>query len=178
MRRAYVIALATTLGSAPALHAQAAAPAENPRENQLKMLEHQRKFLLAMADSMPERLYRDKATPAQRDFAQQIHHAASAAAFIPVMVMKAPKPNLPDSAGAVSGKAGLKRYVNAAYDQSAAFLKSQSAADRAREVDLFGQKMPGWQVWDEIELHTIWTAGQAVANFRKNGMAPPAFTFF
>ena len=38
--------------------------------------------------------------------------------------------------------------------------------------------MPGWQVWDEIHTHTVWTAGQVVANFRKNGMAPPAFTFF
>ncbi|MGH7527974.1 MAG: hypothetical protein ACREMX_14870 [Gemmatimonadales bacterium] len=45
-------------------------------------------------------------------------------------------------------------------------------------VDLFGMSMPAAQVWDEIYTHSIWTAGQIVANFRKNGMAPPAFTFF
>jgi hypothetical protein len=38
--------------------------------------------------------------------------------------------------------------------------------------------MPAWQVWDEIHTHTVWTAGQVVANFRKHGMAPPSFTFF
>ena len=178
MRPVLPIALAAALTAAPMLHAQSTAPSEVPREYQLKQLEHQRKFLLAMADSMPERLYRDKATPAQRDFAQQIHHAASAVPFLLSMVVKGPKPNLPDSAASVSNKAGLKRYVNAAYDYAGGVLKSQTAADRAREVDLFGSKMPGWQVWDEIELHTIWTAGQVVANFRKNGMAPPAFTFF
>ena len=38
--------------------------------------------------------------------------------------------------------------------------------------------MPRWQLWDELNQHTIWTAGQVVANFRKNGMAPPSFLFF
>jgi hypothetical protein len=176
MRLDLVIAL-TTILAAPALQAQAT-PLENPRENQLRMLEHQRRFLLAMADSMPERLYRDKATPAQRDFAQQIHHAASAAAFISSTVMKGPPLSLPDTATGLISKAGLRRLVNAAYDYSAALLKAQTAEARARQADLFGQAMPTWQVWDEIELHTIWTAGQVVANFRKNGMAPPAFSFF
>ena len=60
----------------------------------------------------------------------------------------------------------------------AAHLKAQSAAARTETVDLFGQKMPAWQVWDEIYTHTVWTAGSIVANFRKNGMAPPEFTFF
>ena len=69
-----------------ALHVFVAAGAQSsgtPRDVQLKMLEHQRKVLLQMVDSMPERLYRDKVTPVQRDFAQQIHHAAGSAAFIP-----------------------------------------------------------------------------------------------
>ena len=30
----------------------------------------------------------------------------------------------------------------------------------------------------EVRGHALWTAGQAVANFRKHGMAPPAFTLF
>lgn len=177
MRLPTLIALATVLAAAPVLEAQSSG-GENPRESQLRALEHQRKLLLAMADSMPERLYRDKVTPGQRDFAQQIHHAASAAPFIASTTMKGPKPNLPDTASTFSNRAGLKRYVNAAFDYSANLLKSQPAEARAKTVDLFGQSMPAWQVWDEIQLHTIWTAGQVVANFRKNGMAPPEFTFF
>ncbi len=176
MRLSTLIAL-TTILAAPTLQAQTSA-GENPRESQLRALEHQRKLLLAMADSMPERLYRDKATPAQRDFAQQVHHAASAAAFISSTTMKGPKPTLPDTATAFNSRAGLKRYVNAAFDYSAGLLKSQTAEARTKTADLFGQSMPAWQVWDEIQLHTIWTAGQMVANFRKNGMAPPEFTFF
>ena len=153
-------------------------PAETPRALQTRMLEHSRKMLLAMADSMPERLYRDKATPAQRDFAQQIHHAAGAMNYIVTTTMNAPKVPLPDTASALNSRAGLKAYINGAFDHAAGVLKSQTAQSRSETANLFGQNMPRAQIWDEIYTHTVWTAGQVVANFRKNGMAPPAFTFF
>jgi len=165
-----------SLLTAPALLGQTAG--ENPRESQLRMLENQRKLLLSMADSMPERLYRDKATPGQRDFAQQIHHAASAAVFIGNGAMGGTRPTLPDTATTFNTREGLKRYINGAYDHLAGLLQNQTAASRTEMYTLFGQQMPKWQVWDEIHTHTVWTAGQVVANFRKNGMAPPPFTFF
>lgn len=36
------------------------------------MLEYQRDVLVAMVDSMPERLFTDAATPGQRNFGQQV----------------------------------------------------------------------------------------------------------
>ena len=68
---------------------------ESYREVQLRMLETQRSLLIAMADSMPENLYRDKVTPIQRDFAQQIHHSAGALAFIATRYFGAEMPALP-----------------------------------------------------------------------------------
>jgi hypothetical protein len=147
------------------------------REAQLTMLTYQRKALLAMVDSMPERLYRDKATPAQRDFAQQIQHAAGSAAYI-ASTMSGPPMKLPDTTTAFASRVGLESYVNAAFDYAGRIFSGQSAAVRAAPGKLFGRAMPTWQIWDEIYTHTVWTAGQIVANFRKNGMAPPAFTFF
>ena len=164
------------LVSASSLAAQSTG--ENPRESQLRMLENQRKLLLSMADSMPERLYRDRATPGQRDFAQQVHHAASAAVFIGTGATGGTRPTLPDTATTFNTREGLTRYINGAYDHLAGLLRNQTAASRAEMYTLFGQQMPRWQVWDEIHTHTVWTAGQVVANFRKNGMAPPPFTFF
>jgi hypothetical protein len=160
------------------LTAPALAQSENSRESQAKMIEYQKKVLVAMVDSMPERLFRDKATPEQRDFAQQIAHAAGAAGYIVGNVLKGPKAPPADTATTLNSRAALRRYVIAAFDNGAAHLKAQNAAARAETVDLFGSKMPAWQVWDEIYTHTVWTAGQVVANFRKNGMAPPAFSFF
>jgi hypothetical protein len=163
------------------LHFSVAAGAQSagtPRDVQLKMLEHQRKVLLQMVDSMPERLYRDKVTPTQRDFAGQIHHAAGAVAQISRATMNGPALSLPDSGIAFNTRAGLRSYVTAAYDYASNLFKNQTDGARAEVADLFGQKMPRWQIWDELHMHTVWTAGQIVANFRKHNMAPPAFTFF
>ena len=149
-----------------------------PREVQLRMLEHQRKVLLQMVDSMPERLYRDKVTPAQRDFAGQIHHAAGAVASIARATMNGPDAVMPDTGAAFNSRAGLRSFVTTAYDYAANLLTSQTDASRSETANLFGQQMPRWQIWDELHMHTVWTAGQVVANFRKHNMAPPAFTFF
>lgn len=152
---------------------------ESYRQVQVKALELQRTMLLAMADSMPESLYHDKVTPIQRDFSQQIEHAAGSVVFIVTRFLGAPRPaNSDTSKSYLNSRAGLRGYVNGVYDWAETTLKNQSAADRAKTVNLFGKSMPGWQVWDEIHQHTFWTAGQVVANFRKNGMAPPGFGFF
>ena len=174
--RSAALFLIGALAAASALSAQAA-PAMSRRDYQVKMLEHQRAFLLKMADSMPERLYRDKATPAQRDFAQQVEHATGAVTGIVSRVLGATPPaTRPDTAVSLNTRAGLRGYINSTYDWAGAALMNQR--DRAKQVDLFGHKMPAWQVWDEIHQHTVWTAGQLVANFRKHGMAPPGFAFF
>ncbi|MDH3496445.1 MAG: DinB family protein [Gemmatimonadota bacterium] len=163
---------------APGAGAQQAAMPDAYRQTQMKMLALQRSMLLAMADSMPEALYRDKATPEQRDFAQQLQHCALAMAFLGVRYMGGERPALPDTAVALNSRAGLKQYINATFDYAAERLKTQSAESRAEAVEFFGQTIPRWQVWDELHQHTIWTAGQVVANFRKHGMAPPGFGFF
>ena len=151
------------------------------KQTQLAALKEQRRLLLAFADSMPERLYRDKATPAQRTFAEQVQHVAGAAAMIAGRYTTATaKPwSFADTAAANGTRAGLKAYVNSAYDFAEAQLAAQTPAERAQVFNVFNFKpMAGWLVWDEIYSHSMWTAGQIVANFRKNGMAPPGFGFF
>ena len=168
---------AAQMGQGGSSNSPAAMP-ESYRDVQLSALRLQRHLLIAMADSMPERLYRDKVTPIQRDFAQQVEHAATSVAFVINNVFHTPMPALGDTARYLNSRAGLTTMVNAAYDWAESTLRSQSAADRARMVDLFGKQMPAWQVWDELHQHAFWTGGQIVANFRKNGMAPPGFGFF
>ena len=146
---------------------------------QARGLAMQRQLLLAMADSMPERLYGDKATPIQRDFAQQIRHAAGEAHRVAVFAMGVTgATELPDTTTALASRAGLKAYINAGYDHLDAWLGSQTEQTRNEVIDFFGVEVARWMVWDEISAYTVWTAGQVVANFRKNGMAPPAFHYF
>ena len=183
LRSALTTSFAATIlagGAATRALAQAAsAMPESYRAVQISALQLQRRTLLAMADSMPENLYRDKVTPIQRDFAQQIHHAAVPFAMFLPRFMGAPAvTGLPDTAAVFNTRAGLRAYINGVYDYAEGVLRNQSASDREAMVPFFGSQKPRWQVWDELHQHTFWTAGQVVANFRKHNMAPPGFGFF
>ena len=74
------------------------------RQVQLDALKLQRKTLLAMADSMPERLYQQHATPIQRTFGEQIMHASGSAALIAGMFSSSTRARapLPDSTAAAN----------------------------------------------------------------------------
>jgi hypothetical protein len=150
------------------------------RDIQVRAQETQRTLLLSMVDSMPERLFRVAAGIGQRDFAQQVHHAANANQFIvsryilgwDTLALR------PDTTRMFSSRMALREFVEASYAFSLRTLKDQPAEDRQATIWYFGQKMPKWMVWDELNQHTIWTAGQLVANFRAQGMAPPSFLYF
>lgn len=164
---------------APPIRQSFPMPAEY-REIQLRSQETQRSLLLSMVDSMPERFYRTAAAEGQRDFAEQIHHAANADQYIVAHYILG-WDSLPvgtDTATIFNSRAGLRSFVSAAYDFSIRTLKSQTMEDRQATIWYFGQKMPKWMVWDELNQHTIWTAGQIVGNFRAHGMAPPSFLYF
>ena len=149
------------------------------RTIQRRSVEMQRRTLLALADSMPERLYRDRLTPVQRDFAQQIGHAAGEAYRIGAVVMGLDQvPSLPDTSKAFASRAALDGYINFAFDQVGKWVDAQSDVERRQVIDFFGNHVARWMVWDEISGYTIWTAAQLVGNFRKNGIAPPAFSYF
>lgn len=150
------------------------------REIQLRAQETQRALLLSMVDSMPEVFYRSAAAEGQRDFAQQIHHAANADQYIVARYILGwdSLPVKSDTARIFNSREALRGFVAACYDFSLTVLREQSSADRQTLIWYFGQKMPKWMIWDELNQHTIWTAGQIVANFRSHGMAPPSFLYF
>jgi hypothetical protein len=177
-RTTAAVGLAAAALTAVPLTAHAQMP-ESYRQVQMSALQLQRRSLLAMADSMPERLYRDKVTPVQRDFAQQLQHcAAPFAMFLPRFMGAPAATGLPDTAAVLNTRAGMRAYINGVFDYAEGVLRTQTAADREVVVAFFGTQVPRWQVWDELHQHTFWTLGQVVANFRKHNMAPPGFGFF
>ena len=135
MRRV-LLPLVTVALAAP-LAAQQPPPVPMPesyRETQLRMLGLQRRVLLSMVDSMPEALYRDKVTPVQRDFAQQIHHAASAVAGL--------RPRTP--AGSSAGPTRTKSLRRTARRDSAwpAATKAASAAGACAMIASASPRLP------------------------------------
>jgi len=146
---------------------------------QAQALRGARRLLLAMTDSMPEQFYRDRATPPQRDFAQQVGFAAGEAYRVGAFAagIGSPPP-AGDTTVAFASRGGLRAYVSTIYDRLDDWLAKQSDGARNERIDFFGTDIPRWLAWDEIAGFTTWTEGQLVANFRKHGMAPPGYMFF
>ena len=153
------------------------------RSAQRGALEAQRRLLLAMADSMPEQLYRDRTDPYQSDFAQQLYHVISTNVSFTVAYSapppERPAPAEPDTAAVLNSRAALREYIISSYDWLIWVLDHQGRDVRNTALEFLGpRRMPRWQVWDELNQHALWTLGQVVGNFRKNGLSPPTFIAF
>ena len=173
----WIPVLALLAFGATGLAAQTAPVA--PRSVQQRQLEWQKNYIIAMAEAMPENLYSDKATPEQRSFAEQLMHAAGFAPMACGRFISGTEPSLPAAEAAATSRAALVAYVTAAYDFCLATAASQPDDEREEVVDFFGMmQIPRAETLDHVYLHTVWTLGQVVANFRKHGMAPPEFVFF
>lgn len=161
------------------LRAHQDAPVEvTPRKVQLRQLEWQRSVLLAMVDSMPEDLYRDKVTAEQRDFAQQLYHSVG----FPQLIchgIKEMDPPAVDTASVLNSAGAMKDFINEAFDFCEEAVGNWPEEDRVSLVTSgSGVSTPKAEFVDQAFLHTAYTLGQVVANFRKHGMAPPAFPYF
>lgn len=134
---------------------------------------------LSMVDSMPDRLLRYRPTPDVRDFAQQIDHVATSAAFlVSQFVVQRRTPALGDSTSYLNDKAGLRAVVNSAFDYCIDQLDSLSDNALLEPTRIFGNEVPKWRVFMMVHSHDVWTLGQTVPYFRLNGMPPPAFLAF
>lgn len=145
----------------------------------VESLEGDREMALSMVDSMPQPLLRFKPTPEVRDFAQQIDHVASSAAFlVSRFVLAGTAPVLGDSTSYLNDKTELRQAVNAAYDYCLQQLRELPDATLLEPTRIFGNEVPKWRVFMMVHSHDVWTLGQTVPYFRLNGMPPPAFGAF
>jgi hypothetical protein len=151
-----------------------------PKQTQIRQLEWQKVTLVAMADSMPEDLFRDEVTPEQRDFARQILHAAGFSNMVVARFFAETQLSPPDTASVLNSRAALTAFLTQAFDTSIETLENASEETRTSRQPFFGQgdPIPLAEFLDQAYLHAAFTIGQIVANFRKHGMAPPAFVFF
>lgn len=178
MRSMILLALMAT-GTMGMTALQTAPREVNPRDLQIRQLEWQQSFMLALADSMPENLYRDKATPEQRDFAHQLFHAAIYPQLICTRAILGETFTPPDTTAIYSDPDALKAFIRESIEGCKDVVRNQTDEDRAALVRGFeGDQVPKSELLDQVYLHSAFTLGQVVANFRKHGMAPPEYPFF
>lgn len=176
----WITIILVVTASAGGIGARQEAPVDvNPRSLQLRQLAWQKSVLLAMADSMPEHLYRDKVTPEQRDFAQQLLHSAGLPWWVCHTVRGLELPVV-DTAAVLNSAEALKGFVTETFEFCEEVVRNWSEEDRKAPDPLAGDGVvaPKAELLDQAYLHTAYTLGQVVANFRKHGMAPPGFPPF
>ncbi|MCH7874066.1 MAG: DinB family protein [Gemmatimonadetes bacterium] len=145
----------------------------------VESLEGDRDMALSILDSMPEHLLRFKPVPEVRDFAQQIDHVATSAAFLVArFVLEESPPELGDPTVYLNDKDGLRQVVDAAFNYCLTQLRTLPDTTLLQPTRIFGNEVPKWRVFMMIHSHDVWTLGQVVPYFRLNGMPPPAFAAF
>lgn len=148
------------------------------RDVQRTTLATQRDLLMRMIDSIPVAVLRRPVHVGRRDFSQQIHHAATSIADALAQVLRVQPPSWPDTTMTLSSKDGLRSTVELAFGFLDSVLTNQTLDERNAVVSFAGREVHRWQLFDEFNEHTLWTAGQIVGNFRDANLGPPAFKFF
>jgi len=150
-----------------------------PISVQLRQIEWQRSVILEMIDAMPAEHFRDSVTPEQRDFADQLFHAAMVSEFLCEMGILDEAPAPPETDTFRGDAESLKGYITASYGRCEELLADLTEEKHAEVIQPFGGSgMPRGELLDQGYLHAAMTLGQVVANFRKHGMAPPPFPPF
>ena len=132
--------------------------------------------LIAMAEDFPEDKYDFKPVPAQRSFAEQLLHAASANYFFinPAMGRKPPVGEDPKRDD-YKTKAAVAAFVKKAFEDGAAAIKSKGDIGLNNlVVDPFAnqQVRVSDMAWSLLE-HSGEHYGQLVVYYRVAGLVPP-----
>ncbi len=137
-----------------------------------------RQFTLAVAEKMPEELYKFKASPEEMAFGVLMFHIAGSQAFRLAQVAGVASP-VENPKGPV-GKAEVMAALAASFDFCIATVAKLTEQQLAKEytVDWYEKKTTtGRQIVAAMLVHTAHHRGQAEVYLRINGIAPPLYRF-
>jgi hypothetical protein len=172
MRRLCAVAVLVAL----AIGAPAAAAAQTAALNRelLKDWVELKATMIKLADAMPEDNYSFKATPAQRDFGQQVLHVATANVLnLNFLRGTATAPRINREA---TSKADVIKAMADSFDYGEALIKEQSEQSMLEVVptNQFLGPSSRFRVVYFLLGHTWDIYGQMVVYLRLNGGVPPA----
>ena len=180
-----IVALATL--TAPALSAQvqpAAVSSKAPATQALlRDLGQAEQKLLGLAEAIPEDKWGWRPAEGVRSVGEVVMHVAADNYFIPVFAGAA----APAATGIKAGdypsvqayerrQASKAEAVQAMRESFAHVKQVMSGTDQAflaRELDVFGAKMSGLDLWVLTTTHLHEHLGQLIAYARSNGVVPP-----
>ncbi|MCW5516032.1 DinB family protein [Muriicola sp. Z0-33] len=148
----------------------------------LERLENSRKYLILVAETMPEENYGFKATPESMSFAENLMHIAWAMDWHSLSLMggrvardwntdtelKADK----------KSKKEMIAAINKTFDKTTAFISNFDIDKLEERLDYFGLDRTKRQVLLLLADHITHHRGQMLVYMRLNGLKPPRYVLY
>jgi uncharacterized damage-inducible protein DinB len=148
----------------------------------LERLEQSRKYLLMVAETMPEELYDFKASPESLSFAENLLHIGYALDWHSQSLLggRESRDWNTDLVYKVSrkSKAEMIAVVDETFDAAIALIQKFEPEDLTDHLDYFGLDRSKRQIFLLLTDHITHHRGQMLVYMRLNGLTPPRYVLF
>jgi uncharacterized damage-inducible protein DinB len=148
----------------------------------LERLEQSRKYLMIVAETMPEELYEFKAAPESLSFAENLLHIGYALDWHSQSLLGGRESrdwntDLVYKVGNKS-KAEMIAVVDETFDAAIALIQQFDPVDLSNHLDYFGLDRSKRQIFLLLTDHITHHRGQMLVYMRLNGLTPPRYVLF
>ena len=148
----------------------------------LERMENSQKYLLLVAEMMPEEKYNFKATPESLSFAENLMHIAWAMDWHSQSLMGGrPARNWETDMElqvAEKTKADMMATIENTFDTTIQFIKDFDVTNLKEELDYFGLTRSKRQILMLLADHITHHRAQMLVSLRLNGLKPPRYVLF
>ncbi len=148
----------------------------------LERLENSRKYLILVAETMPEDKYEFKATPESKSFAENLMHISWAMDWHSQSLLggREARDWKTDTELIVGEKSKEEMIsaINRVFDETIKLITQFDVAELDDELDYFGLNRTKRQILLLLADHITHHRGQMLVYMRLNGLVPPRYVLF
>ncbi len=148
----------------------------------LERFENSRKYLIEVADAMPEGKYNFRATQESLSFAENLMHIGYAMDWHTQSLLggRESRDWNTDTRYKVAGKSKKEiiKIVDETFNETISFIKQFDIAKFDEELDYFGLNRTKRQIFLLLADHITHHRGQILVYLRLNGLVPPRYVLF
>lgn len=148
----------------------------------LERLENSRKYLILVAETMPEEKYSYRASPESMTFAENLMHIGYAIDWHSQSLLGVRESRVwkTDTVFKVANKSkeNLIATIDKTFDETITLIKQFDPAQLDDELDYFGLNRTKRQIFLLLADHVTHHRGQMLVYLRLNGLVPPRYVLF
>ncbi|CAM4269283.1 DinB family protein [Zobellia nedashkovskayae] len=151
-------------------------------QDYLERLENSRKYIVLVAETMPEDKYSFKATPESLSFAENLLHIGYAMDWHSQSLLggRASRDWQTDTVFKVGtkSKAEMIALINNTFDETIKLISQFDTTQLEDELDYFGLNRSKRQIFMLLSDHITHHRAQMLVSMRLNGLVPPRYVLF